>query len=212
LAEVRIFDSESIESALRRFKRQVQQEGILKEVKKHSFFPKPGEKKRLKSKLAQKLKREKVRRQPADTDSPSQVNGSPPYAAIFLSVLTKLRSNNLSSSVDCLDFASIPPTGLMSATLSGYIRDKHSNDQNPQIVMFRNQSNMHKAPQKRRCRLRICFTTNGPPMFVAAVIERRSSRTTQLIRITFRQYLPVTLSRVIISALRALALLRVDAG
>jgi hypothetical protein len=30
---------------------------------------KPGEKKRLKSKLAQKLKRKKVRRQPADSDS-----------------------------------------------------------------------------------------------------------------------------------------------
>jgi small subunit ribosomal protein S21 len=69
LAEVRIYDGESMESALRRFKRQVQQEGILKEVKKHSFFLKPGEKRRLKSKLAQKLKRKKVRRQPADTDS-----------------------------------------------------------------------------------------------------------------------------------------------
>ena len=69
LAEIRIFDGESIESALRRFKRQVQQEGIIKEVKKHSFFLKPGEKKRLKSKLAQKLKRKKVRRQPADSDA-----------------------------------------------------------------------------------------------------------------------------------------------
>ena len=69
MAEVRIYDGESIESALRRFKRQVQQEGILKEVKRHSFFLKPGEKKRLKSKLAQKLKRKKVRRQPAETDS-----------------------------------------------------------------------------------------------------------------------------------------------
>jgi len=69
LAEVRIYDGESIESALRRFKRQVQQQGILKEVKRHSFFLKPGEKKRLKSKLAQKLKRKKVRRQPAETDS-----------------------------------------------------------------------------------------------------------------------------------------------
>ena len=69
LAQIRIFDGESIESALRRFKRQVQQEGIIKEVKKHSFFLKPGEKKRLKSKLAQKLKRKKVRRQPADADS-----------------------------------------------------------------------------------------------------------------------------------------------
>ena len=57
-----------MESALRRFKRQVQQEGIIKEVKKHSFYMKPGEKKRLKSKLAQKLKRKKVRRQPAETD------------------------------------------------------------------------------------------------------------------------------------------------
>jgi small subunit ribosomal protein S21 len=69
LAEVRIYDGESMDSALRRFKRQVQQEGILKEVKKHSFFLKPGEKRRLKSKLAQKLKRKKVRRQPAETDS-----------------------------------------------------------------------------------------------------------------------------------------------
>jgi len=71
LAEVRLFEGESMESALRRFKRQVQQEGIIKDVKKHSFFLKPGERKRLKSKLAQKLKRKKVRRQPADTDSKS---------------------------------------------------------------------------------------------------------------------------------------------
>ena len=69
MAGIRIFEGESIESALRRFKRQVQQEGIIKEVKKHSFYMKPGEKKRLKSKLARKLKRKKVRRQPTDTDS-----------------------------------------------------------------------------------------------------------------------------------------------
>jgi small subunit ribosomal protein S21 len=69
LAEIRIHDGESIESALRRFKRQVQQEGIIKEAKKHSFYVKPGEKKRIKSKLAQKLKRKKVRRQPGDADS-----------------------------------------------------------------------------------------------------------------------------------------------
>ena len=62
-----MFEGESIESALRRFKRQVQQEGIIKEVKKHSFYMKPGEKKRLKSKLARKLRRKKVRR-PTDSD------------------------------------------------------------------------------------------------------------------------------------------------
>ena len=69
MAEVRVFEGESIEGALRRFKRQVQQEGIIKDVKKHSFFLKPGEKRRLKSKLAQKLKRKKGRRQPSETDS-----------------------------------------------------------------------------------------------------------------------------------------------
>ena len=42
---------------------------LIKEIKKHSFFLKPGEKKRLKSKLAQKFKRKKARRLPADTDS-----------------------------------------------------------------------------------------------------------------------------------------------
>ena len=68
MAEIQVFQGESIESAMRRFKRRVQQEGILKEVRKHSFFLKPGEKKRLKSKLAQKFKRKKQRRLPADTD------------------------------------------------------------------------------------------------------------------------------------------------
>src|SRR5882672_10632780 len=69
LAEVRIYEGESIDSALRRFKRQVQQEGIIKEVKKHSFYLKPGEKKRLKSALAQKLKRKKEGRPPTESDS-----------------------------------------------------------------------------------------------------------------------------------------------
>lgn len=71
LATIRIFDGESIDSALRRFKRQVQQEGIFKDVKQHSFFLKPGERRRLKSKLAQKLKRKNARRKPSNPDSKS---------------------------------------------------------------------------------------------------------------------------------------------
>jgi small subunit ribosomal protein S21 len=63
LAEVRIQDGESIENALRRFKRKVQQEDIIKEVKKHSFYLKPGEKKRIKQALARKRTRKKVRRE-----------------------------------------------------------------------------------------------------------------------------------------------------
>ena len=43
MAEVRIQEGESIESALRRFK-LVQQEDIIKDIKKHSFYLKPGDK------------------------------------------------------------------------------------------------------------------------------------------------------------------------
>jgi Ribosomal protein S21 len=37
LAEVRLQEGESIDNALRRFKRKVQTEDIIKEVKRHSF-------------------------------------------------------------------------------------------------------------------------------------------------------------------------------
>ena len=59
MAEVRIQEGESIESALRRFKRKVQQEDIIKEIKKHSFYLKPGEKRRTKEALARKRNRKK---------------------------------------------------------------------------------------------------------------------------------------------------------
>jgi len=61
LAHIFIQDGESLENALRRFKRKVQQEDIIKEVKKHSFFLKPGEKKRIKQALARKRLRKKMR-------------------------------------------------------------------------------------------------------------------------------------------------------
>ena len=41
MAEVRLQDGESIENALRRFKRKVQTEDIIKEVKRHSYYLKP---------------------------------------------------------------------------------------------------------------------------------------------------------------------------
>ncbi len=59
MAEVTINDSESLESALRRFKRKVQQEDIIKEIKRHSYYLKPGEKKRVKAALARKRNRKK---------------------------------------------------------------------------------------------------------------------------------------------------------
>ncbi|MCC7174622.1 MAG: 30S ribosomal protein S21 [Bryobacterales bacterium] len=59
MAEVTIQDGESLESALRRFKRKVQQEDIIKEIKRHSYYLKPGEKKRVKAALARKRNRKK---------------------------------------------------------------------------------------------------------------------------------------------------------
>ena len=52
-------ESESLESALRRFKRKVQQEDLIKEIKRHSFYLKPGEKQRTKAALARKRNRKK---------------------------------------------------------------------------------------------------------------------------------------------------------
>jgi small subunit ribosomal protein S21 len=65
LAEVRIQEGETLENALRRFKRKVLQEDIIKEVKRHAFYLKPGQKKRLKSALARKRNRKKRNRDSA---------------------------------------------------------------------------------------------------------------------------------------------------
>jgi small subunit ribosomal protein S21 len=59
LAEVVLQDGETLEGALRRFKRKVLQEDIIKETKRHSFYLKPGEKKRVKAALARKRNRKK---------------------------------------------------------------------------------------------------------------------------------------------------------
>ena len=48
MADVRVQEGETVENALRRFKRQVIQENIIGEVKRHSFYLKPGQKLRVK--------------------------------------------------------------------------------------------------------------------------------------------------------------------
>ncbi len=65
MAEIRIQDGETLENALRRFKRKVLQEDIIKEVKRHAFYLKPGQKKRVKSALARKRNRKKRSRDSA---------------------------------------------------------------------------------------------------------------------------------------------------
>jgi len=63
MAEVRVQEGESLENALRRFKRKVQTEDIIKEVKRHSYYLKPGEKLRVKQALARKRARKKIRKE-----------------------------------------------------------------------------------------------------------------------------------------------------
>jgi small subunit ribosomal protein S21 len=59
---VELQQGESFDSALRRFKRKVQQEAIIKEIKKHTVFLKPGERKRLKAAQALKRMRKRMRK------------------------------------------------------------------------------------------------------------------------------------------------------
>ena len=59
---VRIREHEPFEKAMRRFRRKVEREGIRKDIKKNSFYLKPGEKKRLKQRLAEKRRRKAIRR------------------------------------------------------------------------------------------------------------------------------------------------------
>ena len=63
VAEVRLQEGESVENALRRFKRKVQAEDIIKEMKRHSFYLKPGDKRRVKQALARKRALKKIRKE-----------------------------------------------------------------------------------------------------------------------------------------------------
>ncbi len=54
MAEVRVGKNESLDSALRRFKRSCQKSGILVEARKHEHYLKPSVKKKKKSEAARK--------------------------------------------------------------------------------------------------------------------------------------------------------------
>ena len=63
MAFININANESIESALRRFKRKVISEEIIKDLKKHAHFIPPGQKAKLKSANARKRNRRRFRQQ-----------------------------------------------------------------------------------------------------------------------------------------------------
>jgi hypothetical protein len=57
------------------------EEEIIKEVKKHSFYLKPGEKKRVKQALARKRRRKRVRREPLKNESSQPTDKHPNQGA-----------------------------------------------------------------------------------------------------------------------------------
>jgi small subunit ribosomal protein S21 len=57
LAQVQVRENESLDSALKRFKKAIQQTGVLKEAREHEYFEKPSDKKR----KAEAARRRKMR-------------------------------------------------------------------------------------------------------------------------------------------------------
>ena len=75
MAYITVNSNESIESALRRFKRKVISEEIIKDLKKHAHFIPPGQKAKLKSVNARKRNRRRFRPQRPMNTSPRPMGG-----------------------------------------------------------------------------------------------------------------------------------------
>ncbi len=75
MALVNLNPGESIESALRRFKRKVMTEEIIKDLKKHQHFIPPGQKAKLKSANARKRNRRKGRPRMMNNQQGNQQGG-----------------------------------------------------------------------------------------------------------------------------------------
>ena len=56
MSEIKVQKGESVDSALRRFKRSCQKAGVLSEVRKREHYEKPSVKRKLKSEAARKRK------------------------------------------------------------------------------------------------------------------------------------------------------------
>jgi small subunit ribosomal protein S21 len=78
MAFVTVNNNESIESALRRFKRKVMTEEIIKDLKKHAHFVPPGQKAKLKSAMARKRNKKRNRMRPMGNNNNNFNNQSSP--------------------------------------------------------------------------------------------------------------------------------------
>lgn len=71
MAYIVVNSNESIENALRRFKRKVMTEEIIKDLKKHAHFIPPGQKAKLKSQNARKRNKKRMRSMRSQSMAPS---------------------------------------------------------------------------------------------------------------------------------------------
>jgi len=62
LAVVYVEEGESIDKALKRFKRECEREGILREWKKRAYYEKPAEQRKNKKKAAERKRLKKLRK------------------------------------------------------------------------------------------------------------------------------------------------------
>ena len=56
MSEIRVKENESLDSALRRFKKQTSRDGTIQEVRKRAHYEKPSVKRKKKSEAARKRK------------------------------------------------------------------------------------------------------------------------------------------------------------
>ena len=56
-------DPREVDKAIKKFKRKIEKEGIMRDVKKNRFYMKPSVKKKYKKELAEKRRRKSLRRQ-----------------------------------------------------------------------------------------------------------------------------------------------------
>ena len=85
MSEIRVKENESLESALRRFKRSCAKEGVIAEVKKREHYVSPSLKRKQKSEAARKNK--KVLLIPLDWCSKSPLDFQRGFLRLFYSSL-----------------------------------------------------------------------------------------------------------------------------
>ena len=63
MAQVQVRQNESLDQALRRFKKQLQQSGVLKEAREHEHYEKPSDKRRKAQAAAVRKRQSDLRKQ-----------------------------------------------------------------------------------------------------------------------------------------------------